>query len=282
MHTQTMGNYYRHSGRFGILGLVYMLMFGAVGALVLGLVYAYADDYIPLVYLNLLLVVAYGCGVGACVHFGAKFGKVRNSQLLLLGGFIAGLMAEYTNWVWWVFAYSKQEVLVYMPSDLWEVIQEVNEQGAWSVFGNTPTGIELWAYWGLEALVIVGGSTAIAWLTLSSLPFCETCGRWADSKDTLSPLDAIAEPQKFKARLEARDYEAVKSLHKVPAGAAAYSEVVLQKCPACAESNFLTIQAVTVTVDKKGKANRRTANVLQNLILSADAYRGIKAALQGS
>lgn len=282
MNTQGTGNYYRHSGKFGLLGFVYMLAFGAVGALVLGLVYAYADNYIPLVYLNLLLVVAYGCGVGACVHYGAKLGKVRNVPLLLLGGFVAGLMAEYSNWVWWVYAYSKQEVLVYMPSDLWQVIQEVNEQGAWSVFGSTPTGVELWAYWGLEALVIVAGSTAIAWLTLSSLPFCETCGRWADSKDTVSPLDAVAEPQKFKSRLELKEYEAVKTLHKVATDAAAYSEVVLQKCPACSESNFLTVRAVTVSVDKKGKSNRRTANLLQNLILSPDAYRSIKAALQGS
>ena len=281
MNTQSAGNYYRHSGKFGLLGLAYMLVFGAVGALVLGLVYAYADDYIPLVYFNLLLVVAYGCGVGACVHFGAKLGKVRNVPLLLLGGFVAGLMAEYSNWVWWVYAYSKQEVLVYMPADLWQVIQEVNEQGAWSVFGSTPTGVELWAYWGLEALVIVAGSTAIAWLTLSSLPFCEACGRWADSKDTVSPLDAVAEPQKFKAKLELKDYEAVKSLHKMPAGAMAYTEVVLQKCPSCNDSNFMTVQAVTVTLDKKGKANRRTANVLQNLILGPDAYRSIKGALQG-
>src|SRR5512146_3526374 len=122
MHMQTMGKYYSHSGKFEILGLVYMLVFGAAGALVLGLIYAYATDYIPLVYLNMLLVIGYGCGVGACVHFGAKFGKVRNGKLLLLGGFAAGLMAEYTNWVWWVLAYTKQEVLVFMPADLWQVI----------------------------------------------------------------------------------------------------------------------------------------------------------------
>ena len=282
MNLQVSGRYYRHSGAFGFQGLVYMLAFGAVAAVVLGLVYAYSTEYIPLVYLNMLLVIAYGAGVGACVHFGAKWGKVRNGSLLLLGGAVAGLMAEYTNWVWWVFAYTKQEVFIYMPADLWQAIQDVNEQGAWSVFGSTPTGWELWAYWGLEALVIVGLSSFAAWVTLSSLPFCETCGRWADHKDSLSPLDAVSDPQAFKSKLELGDYTSVKSLRKLPEEGTGYTTVILQNCPACTASNFLTVQAVTVSRDKKGKISRSTANILQNLVLNADTYRSIRSALLAS
>lgn len=282
MNLQVSGRYYRHSGAFGFRGLIYMLALGAIGAVVLGLIYAYAIEYIPLVYLNMLLVIGYGTAIGACVHFGAKWGKVRNGALLLLGGAVAGLLAEYTNWVWWIFAYSKQEVFVFMPADLWQVIQDVNEQGAWSIFDSTPTGWELWAYWGMEAVVIVGMSIFAAWVTLSSLPFCEACGRWVDGKDTLSPLDAVDDRKTFKSKLELGDYAPLKALKRLPEEGTGYTAVILQNCSGCTGSNFLTVQAVTVSRDKKGKISRSTANILQNLVLNADTYRSIRSALLAS
>ena len=47
--------YYKHSGAMGAMGLVYMVLFGSVGALVLGVVYGYAMCYVPFIYLNLFI-----------------------------------------------------------------------------------------------------------------------------------------------------------------------------------------------------------------------------------
>jgi hypothetical protein len=278
---QQTGKYYQHSGAIPFMGVVYMLVFGGVGAVVLGGIYAYAIRYIPMVLFHMLLVIAYGCCVGVCVQKGAKRGKVRNPGMLAFMGFLAGAAAVYTNWVWWIFAVSKQQVLVIWPRDLWPVIQSINRTGAWSTFGNTPTGAELYVYWGLEALVIVGTSTAIAWVMLSSAPFCEQCERWADEKATISPLEPVDDPKGFTARLEQGDYAPLMALKKLPAEMGPFTELSLMKCPTCQTSNFLTVTAVTVTKDSKGKTNRSHTKVLENLVLNTDAYHAIKTTFQG-
>lgn len=282
MNIQPAGKYYRHSGKFELMGPVYMLAAGAAGAVAMGAAYGYGSFYIPLVYLNLLLVVAYGFGLGLCVQWGARRGKVRNGPLLLLCGLAVGLFAEYTNWVWYFFALTKQETFAYLPADVWQLILAVNQQGVWSVFDSTPTGIELWLYWGAEALVIVGLSTFVPWLNLRGVPFCEPCSRWVDGQETLSPLDPVADPKGFRSRLEQGDYAPLKTLHKLPQESSAFTSVTLLKCPGCQASNYLSAQAVTLTKDKKGKVNRKQVNLIENLVLSADNYRGIKSALQGS
>ena len=59
--------YYEHSGAVGVIGPMYMVVFGGVGALVLGAVYGYAIFYIPIIYFNVLITVGFGAGVGALV-----------------------------------------------------------------------------------------------------------------------------------------------------------------------------------------------------------------------
>src|SRR5579864_5250362 len=145
------GKYFKHSGAFGPLGLVYMLLFGALGAVLLGAVYGYGDFYIPIVFLNIVLVVVFGSCVGLCVSKSAKLGKVRNPKLILAVGVLAGVLAEYIGWVSWIYAYTKQEVFLIWPQDLWAAIQVVNADGAWSTFDYKPTGVELYIVWAVEA-----------------------------------------------------------------------------------------------------------------------------------
>lgn len=268
--------YYKHSGAVSVNGLVFMALYGAVGAVLLAAIYGYADYYIPSVYLNMLLVIIFGAMVGWCVGLGGKRGQMRNTWVMAAFGFLAGCLAEYAQWVAWVFALSKQEVLALTPAQLAPLIQYVAENGAWSIFGSTPTGWELYAYWGLEALVIVGMSTLVAGLYLNTAAYCEKCKRWADEKHSISPLDAVTDPKGLKSRLEQGDLAGLKALKKQSADAAAYTELNLKKCPACAQSNFLSVDAVTITVDKKGKKNKTTKQLLQNLVLNSDQYRALK------
>lgn len=272
------GNYYKPSGAFTLVGLVDMAVFGALGALILGSLYAYADYYIPIVYLNMLLTIALGWSVGACVGRGARVGKVRNPTLITVMGFLAGVLAEYVNWVAWIFALSKQRTLALSPSDLWALVQAVNKTGAWSVFGSTPKGVELYVYWSAEALVIVGTATLMARMHLRDAAFCEPCNRWADEKETLSPLESVAEPKAFKARLEQGDFAPLKSLKKVSEGVGASTELKLQRCTTCTQTAFLTVNSVVVTQDAKSKQSKTTTAVLENLALSPDIYSALKTA----
>ena len=273
--------YYKHSGAVPVNGLVLMALYGAAGAVLVAAIYGYADYYIPLVYFNMLLAVGFGSVVGWCVGLGGKRGQVRNSWAMAAFGFLAGCLAEYAQWVAWVFASSKQEIVAFTPAQLWTVIQYVDENGAWSVFGSTPTGWELYIYWGLEALVIVGMSVVVAGFYLSTAAYCEHCKRWADEKQSVLPLDAVGDPKGLQSRLEQGDLAGLKALKKLPGDAAVFTVLNLNKCRGCAQSNFLSLDAVTITVDKKGKKNRHTRKLLENLVLNSEQYRALKDAWAG-
>ncbi len=146
--------YYEHSGVIDLKGIIFMIIFGAVGTLVLGTIYGYATFYIPFIYLNFIITLGFGVGVGLLVGIGGRLGKVRNSKALLIFGFIFGFIAEYAGWISWIFAFSEQEALVFMPSRILNAIQFVSENGAWSLFDWVPTGTFLYIVWGIEAFIV--------------------------------------------------------------------------------------------------------------------------------
>jgi hypothetical protein len=268
--------YYEHSGAFGLMGPIYMIILGAVGTLVLSVIYGYAIFYIPFIYLNFFITLGFGAGVGFLVGLGGKFGKVRNSQLLLIFGLIFGLLAEYAGWVSWIFASSKQEFLVLYPSNIWSVIQIIAQKGAWGIFGWTPTGAALFIIWGIEAIMIIGASTLMSLGGVGSTPFCEHCNQWVEGKESISPLEPIANPDEFTSKLEQGGDAVIKALNKIEAADKAYTQIDLIKCPGCKHSNYLSIKSVEIQADSKGKEKKEEKDIIENFIISSDRYREIQ------
>ena len=268
--------YYEHSGVVSPIGVVYMTILGVVGAVVFAIIYGYATFYIPFIYLNFFLTLGLGIGVGLLVGFGGKFGKVRNSKMLLIFGFIFGLFAEYANWVSWIFAYSKEEILILNPSDMINMIQLLSENGAWSIFGWTPTGVEIYAIWGIEAVIIIGTSTIVALSMISSTPFCETCTKWVEEKISIFPLTPINNPSELVSQLEQGDYSSLKTLEKSDTKIDAYTQIDLLQCPTCQQSNFLTIKSIIVSKDDEGKEEKNENILIENLIITNENYKIIK------
>ena len=268
--------YYEHSGAFGPMGLIYIVIFGTGGSLVLSAIYGYAIFYIPFVYLNFFITLGFGGLVGLLVGLGGKFGKVRNSKLLLFFGLLFGLLAEYAGWVSWIFAYTEQEVLIQYPSNLWTVIKLVAENGAWSMFGWTPTGTALYIIWGIEAIMITGTSTLVSWWFLSSTPFCENCNQWVKEKYSIAPIERIIDPEEFKSKTEQGDQTSLNTLKKIDSGTEAYTQIDLLHCPSCEQSCFLTVKSVEVRVDSDGKEKKDENNIMENFIINFETYGMIK------
>jgi hypothetical protein len=267
--------YYEHSGKFGLIGPIYMFIFGAVGTLVLSAIYGYAIYYIPFIYLNFLITLGFGACVGILVGYGGKLGKVRNSGLLLIFGLIFGILAEYAGWVSWVFAFSKQQALALHPLDIFAVVMLVGQEGAWSIFGWTPTGAALFAIWGIEAIMVIGTSALASWGVVSSTPFCEHCNRWVEDRNSITPLEPIVDPDQFKSKLERSGAEVVKALKKINAGNDAYTQLDLINCPGCEYSYYLSLKSINVEVDSKGKEKKDENDIVENYILTTDSYRTI-------
>ena len=267
--------YYEHSGKFGFMGPAYMLIIGAACTLVLSVIYGYAIFYIPFIYLNFLIALGFGALVGMLVGHGGKLGKVRNSPLLLFFGLVFGILAEYTGWVSWVFAFSKQEVLALYPSQILAVVTYVAQKGAWSIFGWTPMGGSLYTIWGIEAVMIIGTSTLACWGVVCSTPFCEHCNRWVEGKKSISPLEPIPDPDKFKSQLEQAGDTVVKALKKVDSKNKEYTQLDLIKCPECNYSYYLSMKSIKIEVDSKGKEKKDETDIVENFVLSNDSYRVI-------
>src|SRR5205823_5628413 len=93
-----MSAYYEHSGKTPLTGLTLAALCGLGTAVVLGVVYSYAVVFIPIVYLNVLLTVIFGCAIGGAVTWAAKFGHVRSRLLPAVVGLFCGLIGLYVAW----------------------------------------------------------------------------------------------------------------------------------------------------------------------------------------
>ena len=264
--------YYRHSGKVGPLAVPYILGFGLAGAFILGPVYAYVDYFIPIIYLNLVACVFYGVIIGMLVGAGAKRGKVRSESVAVLGGLLVGLIALYVAWVFWFRAASEGRFMTFWPPTLWEAIREVNARGVWRLRGSVVKGTTLYIAWIAEALTIVGSSALVAYLSTPDEPFCEGCDSWIKDKRLVSPLQVIADPKAFRARLERGEYEEIIALRPVPAGDPSFTSLELLHCSKCRQSFFLTAKETTITIGDDGSAKRHQKTLVGNMVIESGLY----------
>jgi len=278
-----MNQTYKHSGKFGPIGIVAGMITGLVAGFPLAYVYAWGIIKIDEQKLACIATLAYGALLGVAVAMGLKWGKVRNS---MIGGVIAIAPAAaslYWSWAFWVknivFNFEKEELdalaLMTHPHALWELIKLINQNGTW---GSTSTdltkGTELWLIWGLEALAVLTVAAAIAYTILEAQPFCEKCGLWCSSTEKL--LLSAGDPGHTRQSLAKRD---LSFLEKLGPGNQKISHMTAQlhSCANCGELNTLTLQQATIVQTSKWRKPTITnVNLTIKLLLSrqeADAFR---------
>lgn len=269
--------YYKHSGKFSPLGIVLMLVFGGIGALISGALYGYIIAYCPFIYINFIITIVYGLIVGFCVTQGAKRGKVRNMKVLTLVSFLVGCFAQYVNWVFWLFATSKQEIFLFMPQDVFAMIQLLNKMGVWSIFGGTPTGFTLYAIWAIEAFMIIGMVTLGPYSTLSEVPFCETSKKWLEDKTSIFPLQAVEDYETLKTEIEQDNFQQLVGLERTD-NLKHYSQLDFLQSEANPDFCLMTLSHIQVGIDKDGKEEREENKVMVNFLLPRSIYDTLKNA----
>lgn len=107
-----MATYYEPSGRFSFLSFLYLFLISLTALPLLAFGYAYATYYIPFIYINFLLTAGLGFGVGFVTNLAVlRLGKVRNTTLAALLGFLAGFITLYIQWAVWInILYSEADV----------------------------------------------------------------------------------------------------------------------------------------------------------------------------
>ncbi|HEX8912047.1 MAG TPA: hypothetical protein VF796_06775 [Humisphaera sp.] len=293
--------YYKHTGRVTATGLLVTILVGLPAAVLAGVVYAYADLYIPLVYLNALLAVGFGVGLGALCGSVLRWGKVRNVPVSLGIIVMLAAVAYYACWVAWVCGVIDRYGdpgdrdfgmvdLAVRPGFLWELVERVNEVGTWSLgrsssssYGKTHntnvSGAFLSAIWLAEAAAIFGGAVVIGRKLAGDLPFCEACDRWSNKPRTIVTT-APGDVNLLRSELEAGRYDYLAHLYASPKdGGATWWEVQHHRCGGCQAFHTITVVQATRTVDKKGNETIARRSLVHRLVVSAEQLQAMRYAL---
>ncbi|NRB52384.1 MAG: hypothetical protein HRU41_32285 [Saprospiraceae bacterium] len=267
--------YYQESGKTNPMGISLALIAGLAAASVLGFVYAYATFYIPFIYFNFLLTYFFGFSIGYAVGKVGSLGKVRNSRVLLLSALAMGVIGIFFAWVFWISAASGGELMSFNMNTTWFFIQLIAMEGAWSIFGFTPTGGALYLIWIVEAGIILFGVIAAVGAGMGSKPYCESCDQWLNTQKVTERVRGVANPIGFRKEMEGKNYDALKKLPEVTLGARNRTCVQLSCCPGCSNQHYLTVDKIERSTDSDGDAKENTTRVLENLRIDRLAYEDI-------
>lgn len=263
--------YYRNSGAVPFAGTLLMIVLGMVAGAVLSFGYALLCRYNPLIYLTFLGTLVFGAGVGGAVRIGARTGKVRNRLFVIIVAAAISLISLYLTWVWYIWLLMRQMLpgfpVVFDPVAVGQFIQAIAEDGVWSMRGWEPTGWQLYAIWGVEALIVTIVGVKIG--AGDTIPFCEPCNEWTAGGEQ-SLLLAYRDPAEVRRDLENERYEILDDLRREPADPANALHATIYRCPKCRDSNYLSVVHTVVATNRKGETETSSTPVVTNLRIPED------------
>jgi hypothetical protein len=277
-YSTTSNNFYRHSGKVPLLGLILLGVAGLVAVPILGVLYGYLIFYIPFIYVNLFVVFGYVYAVSFVLSKAMRLGKIRNTLIAGLAAFGFGLLAEYVGWVAWIAALARDPYFLiefFFPFDIIYIITELAKEGVWSLGSSTPTGAFLYAIWLAEAAAVIGGTTYYTLHMLGETPFCEESDAWADKSTGIAAFAPLENPHGFKEALAQGNFSIFNELKPIQNGNE-YTWFQLYECGDCNNFFVLNVKDVRTTTDYRGRQNTRQKNIVSNLKISQSALSTVK------
>lgn len=274
---------YQHSGRCGTWGVPAAAGAGVGAALAVGAVYAYATNWIPIIYLNFLLTIGFGIAVGAAVAWGARAGKIRNMPVTFMVVGVVGVLAVYFAWVFDPMArVNFVDRPIWDVQMLWEYMKVGYAQGFWGIGANGApvTGWFLASVWVLEAAVIIGAVALTVRAVLGNRPFCEETNQWTTPEKGVARLSLIGDESADAklGRLLEGDVDALGEFYRGTDADAAMLRLDLATCPDCPTCNFLTVKMVRAVVNKKGEVTKQEEPLLVNLQVATEDVEKVRSA----
>jgi len=212
-----MEHKYTPQGHATSSGILITSVIGILAAIILPLIYIILGRLIPNIWFIAIIAAFLGMGTGFFIDLGVKLGKIRNKKIVTVIAICCGLLAFYTQWVFFdTLIYSQKGFTFNLnatdfkvltddfffifthPNILFQEIINLNEIGTFRISGSdTVRGLLLWVIWAGEFLVILGGTLFAVLNGQVIKPFSETNDQWmikrkfhhripfVDSKDQL-------------------------------------------------------------------------------------------------
>ncbi len=265
--------FYTHSGKIApqlVLGVPILLIVFTL----LAFTYAYTVVYIPIIgYLSFLLTIGFALGVGFSTAVVLQFFKTRNSIFAFCFGMGAGIIALYAAWVTFEYVFlnkvSDENIELFRianPRVTWDIACFIAEKGWYSIRSFTPKGVVLWAFWGIEACIIIGAPAYMAHSFIKDSVFCESCKGWADDHKNKLIFEYLSESE-LKQKLTVQDMSFLDSILKVKRTAESFYRIDCSACCTCDNLYTLSLLRVTRTWDKEGKETDKEKYILKNLFI---------------
>jgi hypothetical protein len=286
--------YYKPSNKMPVPGILALLAGGLVAALVLAVVYIYAVWYIPFVYINFFICLGFGLVLGAVLAVLVRLGKLRSPGAVGALALLVGLVAVYLEWgVYLTLLFNSEttgtgkdadtttsfsaglfaDILAH-PAAMWLAMLKINETGTWTLKGATPSGVFLAVIWVIEAVIILGGTYLMA-KAQATEPFSETSNEWATEETLAHPIAFAQDAATTRTALETGQFHHL-TPHTSTVAEDPFARLKLHSAPNDHNCRYLTLENVTTTIDKKGKATQSTTTVVQHLAISAAAFEELQ------
>lgn len=262
---------YKESGKFTLVGVLMLLVMSVLASAVLGVAYAYAIHYIPLVYLNLLCVGGVGFAISFIMKKVAKATKVRNKVIVTLFSFITAVLTVYIQWVVWLRIVFEGE-LYWKPLDVYNAILYVMPYGTWSIGSSDINGIELGIIWILEACVMIG---IPLWTSAIKEIYCEECNNWVKNEKNIK-YAIVGNLEHIKNEFEQGNFEILSTLEKLSADyAESHLALKFGICSECQGTAYASLENVSIRYNKKGEVTKEEKPVVKTVVLSKQKYNDL-------
>jgi hypothetical protein len=289
-----MNPYYKPSNKMPPAGILALLAGGLAAALVLALVYIYAVWYIPFIYINFFICLGFGLVLGAVLAVLVRLGKLRSPGGVGVLALLVGLVAVYLEWgVYLTLLFNSESTgsgstidtstsfspslfadIIAHPAAMWLAMQKINATGTWSLKGSTPSGVFLGVIWLIEAVLILGGAYLVA-KAQATEPFSEISNEWATEETLAHPISFAQDAATTRTALETGQFHHL-TPHMSAVAEDPFARIKLHSAPNDHNCRYLTLENVTTTIDKKGKASQSTTTVVQHLAISAAAFQELQ------
>ena len=246
-------------------GALFALLAIAATALLAAPIYAWATAYIPFVYVNFFLTLGFGGLTGFAIIHALRLGRFHNGALSVVTTVLGAFVVYWAHWAFWMGALSFRGdgdlgfFGVFAPGELLSTMGGVLEHGTWSVRSSDPvSGIPLLAVWVIEAVLFFGAAGLAALAFVGSGTYCARCDTWAIAAPaTRVQFDPSGE---LSRRASAGAWSSLHGAPPASAGERAWHEILVARCPACAETTTLSWIDVLVATDDKGndREDRKT------------------------
>ncbi len=281
---------YKPSGKTSAR-LIPAALVGAAIAVGLAWPYQALINWVPFIYINLVIWIGMAIVVGAITVFVCSVGHNRNRLVgILVGAVIASAAVAGSHY--WSYRSARAEIREELakdmsPAEVDELIAnevtlrrylDVRAEAGWSLGTRSSdgkgdlVGPVVWIIWGIEALGLL---FAAVYMGGKGSPFCEKCNTSIDEQPLftrtdldLGDLGAITEAQHVEALVEIPP-------RSEPSSGGLRVKYAAHVCPTCDGDVYLTVTSVMPSVKEDDSDEEKTVH--EEVVLQREHYNRLLA-----